>query len=766
MRLRSSLAVALALLVLACGGGGGGGNGNSGGIGGGGASIPGPSQLAIAETNTDEITLTWVAPGGSFDGYELEGRVGSDSFQKLHTGLIANAYNGLVLNFTSTAPDNTTFAFRLRAAKGTAFSAYSNEAAYSRGPNAPGQATASFNVTSGAVSLAWDRNTTGSDGLRVERAACDQYGNPTGAWLTLPTVDPLGSTYLDAAVSLNLYYTYRLTNLKGSRAGQASVRSLPVYTGLATVPWVNAFYDSALGGVQLSWGSNGPTSADGVLLERSDCDANGTSLGNWTTLTVPAGYRTSFLDPMVVEGGRYAYRVSNLYGSTASTPCQTAYSVSIPILPPVNLQVTATAGGMQLTWQNRSTAANQVVVRRTPSPGFTGNIAILSPSTSSYLDPPTSLGYYTYTVVAKNSTQEASSNSVSAATLNPPGALALTATALNLPQAADGAIRPSGSWAFATTSPFGILSNGDPWPAYFPGNATHWASTILKVDLQGRPHAVYAGPGTGGAAGSTLLHAWHDGTSWKSETVATVQIPDSSANQGWVFQLDATGSPHIILDHQTANQPYGGATASLSYLHKVGGAWVEEPLSSLSPGSGNIGTFHLILDGSDTPHLLLGNWSTIVDYARTGAGAWTASTLPITSMNAGWYDFLDGIWVDSRNGWVFYEAYVNGNILEHGLWAIQMKGGAWQAPVLLGSRVHDGASTTAMPMISPDKTRVAILFNTSAGVKCYHLSQDAWQETLVAPYTSGYPWLRSGFDGSQKLHILSSTGTGYVDYHE
>ena len=358
-------------LALACGGGGGGGTGS------GAANVPGPSQLVVTETSASELTITWVAPTGSFDGYELEGKLGSDPFQKLHTGLIPNNYIGLVLTFAPNPPDNTTYTFRLRAAKGTVFSAYSNEAAYSRGPNAPGQAVASFSWTSSAVSLTWDRNTTGSDGLLIERAVCDQSGNSTGAWVSLPTVDPFASTYVDTGVPLNLYCTYRLTNLKGTRAGQASARSLPVFTGLASVSWVNASYDSTQGGVQVSWGPYVATPPDGILLERSDCDANGTSLGNWITLSVPAGYRTSFLDRTGAEGGRYSYRVSNLYGSTASTPCQASFSVSIPLLAPVNLRVVATAGGLQLTWQNRSAAANQVVVRRRPYSGSSSGIAIV-----------------------------------------------------------------------------------------------------------------------------------------------------------------------------------------------------------------------------------------------------------------------------------------------------------------------------------------------------------------------------------------------------
>ena len=223
----------------------------------------------------------------------------------------------------------------------------------------------------------------------------------------------------------------------------------------------------------------------------------------------------------------------------------------------------------------------------------------------------------------------------------------------------------------------------------------------------------------------------------------------------------------MLLDHVTANQPNGGATASLSYLHKVLGSWTEESLATLSPSMSNIGTYHLTLDGSDTPHILLGNWSSVIDQVRTGAGSWSSATLPTGGVQAGWYDFLDSAWVDGNNGWVFFEQYVEGNILQHGLWVIQLKAGAWQAPVLLGARSHDGASTTALAALSPDRTRVAILLNTSAGVKAYHQAPDGWHETLVMPSTSSYPpLLRIGFDGNQKVHILSATGSGFTDCHE
>lgn len=758
MRMKSCLVVVLSILVMACGGGGGGSNAS-----GSTPALPAPDTLTVAESGVDQITLSWLPPNVSFNGYELEGRIGTDAFQKLHQGLIPNTYTGLILNFLPTAPDNTTYAFRLRAVQGTNFSPYSNVASYMRGPNAPGQPTATYDWGSATVHLAWDRNTSGSDGLRIERAECTQYGSITGTWTDLPIADPLASAYADTSASRDLYYAYRITNLAGTRVSQPSLASSPVYTGLAPISWMSAYFDSAQGGVLISWGSTTPIQADGVRLERCDSDASGIPLGNWTDVATPSGYLTTFLDKNIQEGGRYSYRVSALYGTTATSPCTMPGSVSIPMLPPVNLQVSARAGGLQLVWQNQSSIASEVVIRRLPYSGAYSDIAILSPSTASYLDPVTTLGYYTYTVVAKNGTQEAPSSSVTAATLNPPGSLALAATKLDLPPASDAALRPSGSWAFASTSPLGILSNNDSWPATFPGDAGRWADPLVQVDRLGWPHMVYATASTYGTA-SSLVHRWYDGTAWRSEILASATIPSTSANQGWTYRLDSTGTPHVILDHVTADQPYGGATASLSYVHKVNGAWVEESLASLTPSVYNVGSFHLSLDDSDSPHILLGNWSTAIDYVRTGPGAWSSTSIPAASISAGWYDYLDGLWIDSNNGWIFYQSYSSGG---SALSVIQMKNGAWLSPQVLEPQAFSDYMNAGRCALSPDRSRIAILASTTLGFKVYHQAVDGWHTTLLAaPGDAWMSTMRVGFDGNQKLHLLLSAGAGYTDHHE
>lgn len=756
MRMKPCLIAALTLLLMACGGGGGGGATGS-------ATLQPPSALTVTESGTDQITLSWQPPSESFDGYELEGKAGTDAFQKLHDGLIPNTYTGLILTFQSTAPENTIYTFRLRAARGSLFSPYSNEAAYTRGPYAPGQPTATYDWNNTAVNLAWSRNSSASDGLRIERAECTQYGSVTGTWTALPITDPLASTYVDTTISPNLYYTYRITNLIGTLASQPSALSQPVYSGLSSIGWIYANYDPVQAGLSISWGASTPIPADGVHLERCDSDTSGAPLGNWSDVAVPSGYFTTFLDQSGVEGGSYFYRVAALYGTTATPSCTTPYAAYVPLLAPVNLQVSPTTSGLQLTWQNQSTAANQIVIRRGTYYSTGTDIAILSPGTTTYLDPVTPVGYYTYTVVAKNGALETAGTPVTAATLNPPGSLVLTATSLNVPTATDAALRPTGNWAFATSTPLGILSNNDPWPATFPSNGGRAADPLVQVDKKGWPHMVYAAPSTSGTA-TTLIHLWYDGTTWASETIATATIPDTSGDPGWTYRLDSTGTPQVLLDHVTTDQPYGGATASLSYLHKVNGAWVEESLAGLTPSVTNIGTFHLTLDASDTPHILLGDWSSAIDYVRTGPGTWSSTTIPATPIYSGWFDYLDSLWIDGNNGWIFYQNYSGtGSSLS----VIQMKNGVWLPPQALEPQGFIDNVTSGRCALSPDGSRIAILVASSLGFKVYHQAADGWHATLVAaPGSELAPMMRMGFDGSQKLHLLLSSGSGYTDLHE
>jgi len=630
---------------------------------------------------------------------------------------------------------------------------------------APSQPAVRFDFNAAGMALNWNRNTAFNDGFNLERIETNQYGGQLGSWTKLSVSDPTASTFLDTSVLTNAYYSYRVTNLRGSVSSTTSFASYSACAGLAPLSHLSARWDEAKGGVSLFWSGSG--SYQFIHLERVVCDTAGQPLGNWGTLATLSGSSSDYTDLTTQESISYLYRASGTRENYTS-PAVSSYALTSPLKAPYGLAVATATGGLLLTWQNQSQAASQIVIRRRTGTGSSKDVAILSPGTISYLDPLSSLGYFTYSVVARKDFQETYSQWVTATTPNPAGALSLTTVKLyNLPNSTDAALRPAGSWTVVSSSPFGILSNNDPWPAHFPGDASRTARPIVQVDRQGWPHVIYATQNYKVPGELALQHLWYNGSTWNTESLASAKIPWTSANPGWTYRLDSTGTPHVLLDHVTTNDPYGGTMSSLVYLHKVGTTWVQESLAALSPAVSNLGTYHIALDDGDVPHVLIGNWSSVIDFVRTGAGAWTSTTIPTGTVSAGWYNYLDAFWIDAGNGWVFYESASGLSGVDYALYALQLKEGIWQAPVRLGEREHDASSTTALSALSPDRKKVAVVYKTSAGIKCYHHVLDGWHETLVTPTTSSYPWLWVAFDEVQKIHILKwDTSGDFTEFRE
>lgn len=531
-----------------------------------------------------------------------------------------------------------------------------------------------------------------------------------------------------------------------------------------------AFYDETRREISVNWVKNS-SAADSARVERSDCDGSGTPVGNWTTISSPEPGQNFLFDSNIAESGYYAYRVANLAGATASASIQSSIPVRVPMLPPQNLTVTSYGTGFQLIWQNQSHVATQVVVRRIGG-GSSEDIAILDPAIASYQDQNLSVGYYTYSVVARKTGTpfdlEAASSWITSTTAPRAGSLALIATGLNLPELQDSAIRATGTWAFLSKSPFGVLSNNDPWPAVFPSANAGSAVPLIRIDGQDRPHVVYLAIDPSSSQARILTHLWFDGSAWKSEELARGITPYPDYNKpGFTFCLDSGGMPHALLDHVIDSAPIGGSTKSLTYVHKANSVWIEESLSSVDPAMWNIDSYHLALDSMNNPHLLLRIPDGVIECIRNSTGIWNAITLPTGQVKPGWGNFLDEVWVDSNNGFVFYERSGSSD-LQYDLMVLQKVGGHWETPVFLGSREHDGGGTSASAAISRDGSRIAVAYGTGSGIKTYHLLTLGWAETLVAPNRSQNPWFRLGIDGNNQLHLLFRGGgtSPYTDYHE
>lgn len=718
------------------------------------------------------IVVIWTRNSSVSDGVTVErsecsawgGLVGS------WTPLVVADPQATTILDTSTQADRY-YTYRVINKKGDLSSAPSGASSpVFTGMPAPLQLVASYDWEQGAIRLVWNRNTDGADRVRIERVECSAWGSPLGEWSSLAFSDPLASTCLDGGVRMGAYYLYRIANLRGSLTSATSA-SYPVFAGLPAPGYLSASWDVARKGMLVTWTPN-TTASDSVRLERGECDGNGSLIGGWGVVaTLPAATQ-NYLDSVVEEGRNYYYRATNLRGTVESPATQSSYWTSVPLLAPVNLQVANTATGFKITWENRSAAANEIVLRRALGIdpwSWASDVALLSPGTTTYEDVGMGLGCYTYYAVAKKGSLQAASLGAQAVSTNPPGALTLKSSLLDLPDASDGDLRPQGNWAFATMTPLGVRANaGDPWQAHFPSFSVYSVpSSFMKVDSKGWPHLVVLHPNPQNANESLVTHDWYDGSAWKNEDVATTHFLGNSANFGMTFCLDRSDELHLLVDRSTDASPYGGTTDTLAYLHKVNGAWVAESLAPIDPKVGNIGTYHVFVDGLDRPHILLGNWGTVVEFTKDSAGKWLGQTLPSGNASAGWYDFLEGLWSNPDNGWVFYErggSSITG--MSYSLVALQKKGGVWQSPVVLGSRAHDGSSTTARGALSRDGGRVAVAYRSTHGLRVFHQDSEGWHETLAGPDPGAYPFLKIGFDGSGLLHLIQKKGEGFLEFGE
>ena len=626
---------------------------------------------------------------------------------------------------------------------------------------APGQPTAAFDGAASGIRVTWSKNTTYNTGVKIERTETTSYGSATGSWTQLTLSDPTANTFLDTTAPLNAYYAYRVSNLKGESSSLPSAASYSVYAGVQPPYYVNAYWNSTLDGVQVSWTcpSGGPYAA---LIERGECDASGNPTGSWSSVATVSEATSSYLDQTVPELILYRYRVSLRLGTTTSLPIS-SYTVSVPLARPTNLSVVAEEGGARLTWINRSAAASQLVVRRYVGSYDYSDVAILSATTETYLDVLPNLGYYSYAIVAKNGYNYAESVAATFTTPNPADALKFTSVNRTYPDAASAAITPGGTWALTTSSPFGVISNNDPWGPYFPNDSLRNVLNPVQVDVHGHPHLVYLLSNPQNNQEAILRHAWHDGTAWKMEDMGKTQLTYLWNGAGYTFALDSLGTPHALLEQA----PNGGTTNVLSYIHKVNEAWVQDSFSTLTPAI-SFTKYALRLDAADKPHVIFYSPGSLYACMRDAENNWISETVLTGSISFDSTYLLDGTWVDTDNATLMYVNYVYSGRSTYQVMAIRKVNGAWQSPVCVMEA--DNGTSSAQFVVSPDRSRMLLLIDTRSGLRSYHRDENGWHPTLVANLRlMGYPWYQVGFDGSNKVHVLVKNGylTGqYTEFHE
>lgn len=522
-----------------------------------------PTGLRVeATTDFDRIELYWNAPAGTFDGFELEGRMGDGAWEQLHEGLVPPDVIGVELFLDPATPEATTISFRIRAVRGDARSPYSPEASYRRGVRAP-----DLSVSSGwgvGVHLSWVNRSAVADALRLERTARVD-GVALGPAEVVPVAFPAISYDDTAAWTDCVELSYRLVYSKGQDVSAPSsgitMAALPlaptslsviVASDIAAVSWTNVSVHAArvevLRGNAVHWGYN------------------------WTEpgaiVALPPG-STSYVDAGLPRGAySYAVRSSCTGGQVATSPAVGAIAGTWD--PFAASALTMPSGG---------SVARDAVGRWFILRSWLGGAG----ESGFHFSVPEGAGWETHVRIANPG------YSASKPLLDAQG-------------------RPHAVYVTVPTAPaaemFHDWREADGWHTETVAHpsAGSWDAPAAAFDADGVLHVVWA------EGVDTLRHASNAGGSWSVEEVAVATV----TTHGWLIQARAGGSRLAVV----LSSVYGDPIVLL--VRDAGGVWTEETVPT-GPVTANV-------KGDCLPRAFVGSGAEEVLFSGFGsdpvAGGW------------------------------------------------------------------------------------------------------------------------------------------------
>ncbi len=301
-----------------------------------------PGAPAVGAVGATTVTLTWTAPDTGADGYVIE-RASSSGSDWSPVATVT----GLTYTDASGAPE-TTYLYRVRGTIGMATGDASPASQVTTLPLPP----AAPNLTCGtpgetAVPLSWTA-VAGATSYDLERAG------PTGStWIS----NLSGTTHLDAGLSANTTYSYRVrgsnTGGDGGTSNACSARTLPGVPGTPTLS------NPAGSSVTVSW--TAPAGgADTYVVERA------TGAGGFSPIQsgIPA---TTYTDSTSSANTTYRYRVRAANASGTGAESAEATITTLPGAPGAPTFSGATTTSLVVTWAPPAGGATTYELQRAPS---------------------------------------------------------------------------------------------------------------------------------------------------------------------------------------------------------------------------------------------------------------------------------------------------------------------------------------------------------------------------------------------------------------
>ncbi|WP_199915426.1 cellulase family glycosylhydrolase [Aquimarina spinulae] len=177
-------------------------------------------------------------------------------------------------------------------------------------PVAPGSLSATSNSNS-QINITWTDNASNEEAFEVERSA-----NGTSGWVSIANVSANITNYLDAGLTANTTYYYRVkAKNTGGSSEYSNIASATTLNGgtAPEAPTSLVITTTISSQIDLSWTDNA-NNEDLFSIERS---ANGTS--GWTSVATTAINTSSYTDTGLTSNTTYYYRVraENTIGNSA-----------------------------------------------------------------------------------------------------------------------------------------------------------------------------------------------------------------------------------------------------------------------------------------------------------------------------------------------------------------------------------------------------------------------------------------------------------------
>jgi fibronectin type 3 domain-containing protein len=352
--------------------------------------LPAPSNLQLTVVSASQIDLTWSDNSSNEDSFTIERREGSGAFNVVGAaGANQTAYSDTGLSA------QTTYTYRVRAASADSTSAPSNEAtaATPAGLAAPSNLRTT-SVTRTQLNLAWNDNSTGESGFRLERST-----NGGLSFSTLTTVGANVTAYPDSGLTGGTTYTYRVRAVGPSGASPASnelsASTLPDPPGTP----VNLAAVADASGVVLTW-ADGSFNETGFKLERA------TGAGGFSQIRTTGANVLTVTDTTAALGTQYRYRVraTNAGGDSDYSNVVTITTASATPSAPTGLAVTVLSDvQLRLDWTDTSSNESGFRIERKTGAGSFAEVGQTAANTTTYTDRGlTASTTYTYQVRAAN----------------------------------------------------------------------------------------------------------------------------------------------------------------------------------------------------------------------------------------------------------------------------------------------------------------------------------------------------------------------------